>query len=316
MHVTDNLHLNVASPLAKLHHEHRRPWHFSQDLRVVSFQLLLIGRHSDAFASTTFRGLQHHWVADPLSTRLGLFKGVDQALLENLIWDCPLLCKVGLQAISTPWDRVHACCLSQDVRCDLVTQHGHHRTRGANEGNAHLCQRHWQLWILGRMTPSRPDRVNFLLLCDFADQVHVGVIVRVLTTWDFNISVCEADEFGIRIQVIGGGHGYELKAPIKAQLHICPLSHRQHGFSCRHAVVGDENTAQRAVAPILLNVVCQHLLCSSGCACLLQSSNTHLDDVCTSASTTLLLTTSCAHPLRGNGRRKEASTSRSCHEGG
>ena len=62
--VSHDLHLQVARVRAQLHHEDGRAWHLVLHLREARLELRQVLYHANAFATTTFRGLNdaHHYV--------------------------------------------------------------------------------------------------------------------------------------------------------------------------------------------------------------------------------------------------------------
>lgn len=61
-----------------------------------------------------------------------------------------------------------------------------------------------------------------------------------------------ANELGVGVEVLGGGHGDEAQQALVTQRHVRPASHRQNALGRRHAVVRHQNLADRPLAAVAL----------------------------------------------------------------
>lgn len=109
------LHLNMLLLLEK-----------TNCLRPMEPTSLLLFHVYLSLSPAAFRGLDHDGEANRLCSRLSLFRSGDHGLVEHVLGDGALVGQLTGQAISTPGDAGHLGGLRQDVRCDLVTQCGHH----------------------------------------------------------------------------------------------------------------------------------------------------------------------------------------------
>ncbi|KAH3673865.1 hypothetical protein OGATHE_001845 [Ogataea polymorpha] len=67
------------------------------------------------------------------------------------------------------------------------------------------------------MSPAGPDSVYFGSLCNLDNQVHVGMVVVVRSSRNFDVLVGHSDVIGIRVEVLGSGHGDELDGSFVAK---------------------------------------------------------------------------------------------------
>mmetsp|Transcript_37522 Transcript_37522/g.76970 ORF Transcript_37522/g.76970 Transcript_37522/m.76970 type:complete len:339 (+) Transcript_37522:4954-5970(+) len=143
--VADNLNLEMARVLAKLHHEHRRSGDLVLHLEEVGPELLLVGRHPNSLSATTLGSLEHDGKSDLLRRSEALINTSHLSLLEHFVRDHAALIEVGLQRAvigtakrSRPRDARHLRGLGKDIRCDLVSKNIHDRATRTNELDSFL----------------------------------------------------------------------------------------------------------------------------------------------------------------------------------
>merc|ERR1719199_1015003 len=103
------------------------------------------------------------------------------------------------------------------------------------------------------MAPAGPDSVNALGDGGLDDEVDIGVVVGVLATRNLDKRVGKADELRVGVEVLGGRHGDELDGALVTELHVRPLAHGKDRLGRSHAVVGDQDLADRKVAAALFH---------------------------------------------------------------
>mmetsp|Transcript_33651 Transcript_33651/g.68849 ORF Transcript_33651/g.68849 Transcript_33651/m.68849 type:complete len:414 (-) Transcript_33651:479-1720(-) len=216
MLISDDLHLNVPSTLAKLHHEDRRSWNFILHLDEAALQVFLLLHHSDPFSSSTFGGFDHHGESNAFDCFLGLLHRTHCAFPKNVLWNGTIRAQIGFKTFSTPRNGWNASRLCQDVGRNLVTQHRHHGRGGANEGDAKWFQTIRKFGILRSMSPARPYSIHALRLGNIHNEVNIGIVVDVFSSRDFNVGICQSNEFGICLQILGSGHDDEFKHIVRA----------------------------------------------------------------------------------------------------
>mmetsp|Transcript_15041 Transcript_15041/g.36104 ORF Transcript_15041/g.36104 Transcript_15041/m.36104 type:complete len:678 (-) Transcript_15041:325-2358(-) len=264
MLISDDLDLDVTRVLTELHDEDGRADNLILNLNVCIAQICLVVNKSDTLSSTSLRGFDHDTVFIA-NTRRGfncLLNIASSTLLENFLGDGPLRIQVCLERAvirpakgSAPWDGGNLGSLRKDVGGDFISQDRHDRSGGTNELDSQAVECVGKLRILGSVSPSGPHRVHSLLLRNFDNDVDVGVVVQVLSRRNFYVSISQTDEFGIGLEIFGRGHGDELHGAFVPEFHVGPLTHGHDGFRGRHAVVGDEDLADGAVASARLHVV-------------------------------------------------------------
>eukprot|EP00411_Alexandrium_monilatum_P081316 CAMPEP_0175615686 /NCGR_PEP_ID=MMETSP0096-20121207/65497_1 /TAXON_ID=311494 /ORGANISM="Alexandrium monilatum, Strain CCMP3105" /LENGTH=218 /DNA_ID=CAMNT_0016920831 /DNA_START=190 /DNA_END=842 /DNA_ORIENTATION=- len=186
--VAEDLDLQVPGLAAQLHHEDGRARYLRLHIGEGDPELLVVGGLADALSTAALGGFDHHWVADPVCACQRFLHRVDHGLHERLLWDRPLGCELSNEAIAAP--------------------------------------RNWELRVLTRMPPARPDGVHALLLRNLADELHVGIVVHVLAGGNLHVGVRKADELCIRIEVVLRGHRNEGQYLLGAKLHEGPPPHR------------------------------------------------------------------------------------------
>ncbi len=73
------------------------------------------------------------------------------------------------------------------------------------------------------------------------DQFHVGVIVVISASGNFDVVVGHADVVGVGLQILGRGHDGELNSPLVTKRLVGPFPDGPDLLDCRNAIVGDEN---------------------------------------------------------------------------
>ena len=106
-----------------------------------------------------------------------------------------------------------------------------------------------------RRVPTGPYSIDSLLLCQFRNDINIGVVIQVLAPGYFHERIGQSDEFSIGLEILGCGHGNELNGTFIAEFHVGPLTHGEDGFGRGHTVVGDEDLADGAVASTIFDVV-------------------------------------------------------------
>mmetsp|Transcript_32537 Transcript_32537/g.76880 ORF Transcript_32537/g.76880 Transcript_32537/m.76880 type:complete len:1302 (-) Transcript_32537:34-3939(-) len=264
--VAHDLHLQVARALAELHEEDRRAGHLAQHLRVGGAQRVLVPRHADALAAAALGRLEHDGVADAVGGLDGLLLRVDARGVELLEGDVAQLVEVRRHAVAVPWHRRDARLLRHEVGSDLVAEHAHHGRGRADEGHLLAHQRRLllehvaQLGVLGGVAPADHDSVHILREAKVDDELHVGVVVGVAAARHLDELVGAADELRVRREVLRGGHDHKLHRLLVAEGLVRPLADRHDRLGRGHAVVGDEDPADQAVAAALLHVLPHTLL--------------------------------------------------------
>mmetsp|Transcript_48480 Transcript_48480/g.113585 ORF Transcript_48480/g.113585 Transcript_48480/m.113585 type:complete len:411 (-) Transcript_48480:359-1591(-) len=263
--VSHNLNFNVSSSLAKLHHKDGRSRHLVLNLEEAALEILLFLHHSDAFAPSSLRSLDHHRKPNMLHRLLRLLNRGDGSLVEDLLGNGAIRAKVGLQAVTTPRNRWDTRRLCQNIGCDFVPEHRHDRRGGSYKSDSQLLQLHRQFGILRCMTPARPNGIYTLRLGDLHDQIHIGIVVDVLSSRNFDIGICQPNELGICLQILWSCHDNKLEGIVQAKLQVSPLTQGKDGFCGGHAIVCNKPLSQDSLPAQVLDVLLQNLL---GVACL------------------------------------------------
>mmetsp|Transcript_45621 Transcript_45621/g.89126 ORF Transcript_45621/g.89126 Transcript_45621/m.89126 type:complete len:429 (+) Transcript_45621:4278-5564(+) len=262
--VPHDLDLEMPRVLAQLHEKDGRSDDLVRHLDVGVRQILLFLDEADSLAAPALGGFDHDtvFVADAFGGRDCLLDVAAGGAFECFIRDGPLVGQlsfkravIGSSPRSGPRNAGHLRGLRKDIRRNLVSEHTHDRPRGPDKFDSQLVQSVWQIGIFGSMSPPRPHGVNVILSGDPSDHVNVGVIVRVLPRGHLHEGIREADKLGVRADILGGGHRDELDALLVPQLHVGPLAHGEDGLGGGHAVVGDENLADRATPAARFHVV-------------------------------------------------------------
>ena len=87
------------------------------------------------------------------------------------------------------------------------------------------------------------------------DELHVGVVVGVAAARHLDELISAADELRVRREVLRGRHDHELNRLLVSEGLVGPLTDRHDRLGRGHAVVGDEDPADQAVAAALLHVI-------------------------------------------------------------
>mmetsp|Transcript_29459 Transcript_29459/g.72929 ORF Transcript_29459/g.72929 Transcript_29459/m.72929 type:complete len:393 (+) Transcript_29459:1823-3001(+) len=263
MLVANYLHLEMPSLGAQLHHEHWRAWDLRLDQIEVNAQLVVVGAHADALATTALGCLQHDRIPDTVRRcKRFLYRGY-HSLFEYLVRDSALRREVSYETITRPRDGRHLRSLRKDICTNLVTKHSHHRRSRADELDTTLFESGWEFRVLGRVAPPRPHRVDALTLGDVGDEVHVGVVVLVGATRYLDEVVSKANELGVGFQILRGGHRDELDCILVAEFVVCPPAHGDDRLGSSHAVVGDKHLTDHAFTTVSCDVASEGL--GGGC---------------------------------------------------
>lgn len=73
------------------------------------------------------------------------------------------------------------------------------------------------------------------------NEINVGIVVVVASTWDLNVSVRHADIFGVDSQIFRGRHDSEFNLTIRAKGFVRPFSDGPNFLNSGNTVVGDQN---------------------------------------------------------------------------
>mmetsp|Transcript_21960 Transcript_21960/g.54329 ORF Transcript_21960/g.54329 Transcript_21960/m.54329 type:complete len:606 (-) Transcript_21960:134-1951(-) len=248
--IANDLNLEMPGTLAQLHHKHGRSWHLCLDHFKIDPHFLVTCTHADTLTPAPLGRLKHNRVPNAIGSGDGLLHCGHHCLFEDLVWNGTLCSELRLESSTRPRNGRHLCSLCQDVGCDFVAQHGHDRRSGANELDAVLFERSGELGVLGRVAPSRPHRIHPLTLGDVHDEVHVCIVVGIFATWHLDEVVSIPDELRVGLEVLRSGHGDELDGVFVAQLVVRPPAHGYDRLGRRHAVVGNEDFPDDALAAV------------------------------------------------------------------
>ena len=264
MLITHNLDFQVTSVLTKLHDENRTSNNFVLDLDKGIAEIIFVVDKTDTFTTTSFGGFDHETFLIPnaFSGFDGLFNVAAGSFLENVIWDSSLFVQfrleraiVGPTKTSTPRDGRNLSSLSKNVGSNLISQNTHHRSSWPNEFNTNGLERFRELRLFGSMSPTRPDSIHTVFNGHFGNQVHIGIVLRVLSSRNFHKRVSKTNEFGIGLNVLGTSHGHKLNGAFVSEFHVRPLSHREDGFGGGHTIVGNQDFANDAASSALRNIL-------------------------------------------------------------
>mmetsp|Transcript_9802 Transcript_9802/g.14587 ORF Transcript_9802/g.14587 Transcript_9802/m.14587 type:complete len:503 (-) Transcript_9802:439-1947(-) len=216
--ISNNLNLDVTGILTKLHKENGTSDDLVGHLNIRVLQIILVVNETDTLPSSSLTCLNHDTflVADLLCSLDSLLNRTASSHLESVIGDGTLSGKLGYKRTiihtskrSTPRDGRHLSGLGENVGGNLISKYTHHGTSRSNELDSERIEGVWQFGVLTSMTPARPYSINTLLLGNFANNIHVGVVVGVLSSRNLNERIGQADELSIGFEILGGGHGNE-----------------------------------------------------------------------------------------------------------
>mmetsp|Transcript_1563 Transcript_1563/g.3336 ORF Transcript_1563/g.3336 Transcript_1563/m.3336 type:complete len:629 (-) Transcript_1563:319-2205(-) len=262
--VSDNLDFQVTGVLTELHDENGRSNNFVRDLDVGILKVFFVVDETDTLTTTSLGGLNHDSVvvSDTSGSFDGFFDGFCGTLRENLVGNGSFLCEFSLQWTvvgsterSTPWDGRDLCSLGKDVGSNFVTKNTHDRGCWPNEFDSigsKVCRK---LRVFTCVTPTRPHTVYTLFHGNLGNEVYIGVVISVDTSWNLHVGVGQANEFGVGVDVLWRSHGDELNSAFVSEFHVRPLAHGHDRLGGSHTVIGNQNLFDRKVSPFGLNIV-------------------------------------------------------------
>jgi hypothetical protein len=83
--------------------------------------------------------------------------------------------------------------------------------------------------------------VDTCSLRNIDNEVDVGVVVVIASSWYFHISVGHPDVFGVDAQIFRSRHDGEFDLSIRAKSLVRPFSNGSNFFDSCNTVVGDED---------------------------------------------------------------------------
>lgn len=103
--------------------------------------------------------------------------------------------------------------------------------------------------------PSSPDSVNSSALSNIDNEIHVGVVVVVGSSWHLNILIGHADVFGVDLEILRCCHDGELDGTLVAKGLVRPLADGADLLDGSNTVVGDQDLCDDTVASMLADKV-------------------------------------------------------------
>ena len=156
-------------------------------MRELLLELFVRFGLSDALSASALRGLDHDRVADFRGTLQTFFQVANAGLAVEVLGDLdrgPGLTLGGRlgggEAGAGPGEGGHAGRLGHDRAGDLVAEEPHGVLVGAHEHDAVLGESFGQLWVLGGVTPTRPDRCKkkYIANSDNASIIAHGILEK------------------------------------------------------------------------------------------------------------------------------------------
>jgi len=92
-----------------------------------------------------------------------------------------------------------------------------------------------------RYSPAGPDSVDSSALRDIDNEVDVGIVVVVASSWHFDISVGHSDVLGVDTQVFRSCHDGEFDLTVRAKGLVRPFSDGSDLLDGSDTVVGNED---------------------------------------------------------------------------
>lgn len=81
-----------------------------------------------------------------------------------------------------------------------------------------------------RDSPSSPDSVNTSTFSDIDNNVDVGVIVVITSSWNFDVLIGHPDVISVDLEILRGSHYDEFDSSFRTESLVCPFSNRANFF--------------------------------------------------------------------------------------
>ena len=92
--------------------------------------------------------------------------------------------------------------------------------------------------------PAWPYCIHICSVCNLHNESHIGIVVVVAASWDFNKLVSHTNMLCIDAHVFWSGHCNQLNSSLIAKCLISPAAYTPHELDSSNPIVGYQHAAQ------------------------------------------------------------------------
>lgn len=98
--------------------------------------------------------------------------------------------------------------------------------------------------------------MNASSFSDIHDKIHIGIIVVVASTWNFDVLIGHSDVVCIDLQILWSSHDSEFDSTFVSKGFVSPFPNGTNLFDCSNTIVTDQNLGDNGMTSLLSDEVC------------------------------------------------------------